>query len=158
LLVNACQFILKDLSFFFEFFSLQKYFIKFGLKFIILVLDVLICNLNIFGSGIDSKLIECQIIISQLTLKISDFCGQGLKSFFELVIKLLFFVDGFCFVSEFLCFFLNVHHLLFYLGNVIISVINFSLSCDTLGTVDTATCCQWTLLNFDCRANAAQWV
>lgn len=156
LLMNACQFILKNFGFFFNFFSLQKYFIKFRLELIILIFNVLIGYFNIFWSGINSKFVQGQVIISQLTFEASDLSGKGLKSFFELIIKLLFFVDGFGFISQFLGFFLDVHHLLFDFGDVVISVVYFSLSWYTLGTIDTTAGSQWALLDLNSGTDSTE--
>jgi hypothetical protein len=158
LLVDACQLVLKNFGFLFNFFSLQKDLIELRLKLIILVFDMLVGNFDIFRSGIDPKFIQSQIVISQLPFETSDFSGQTLKSFFEFVIKLLFFVDSLSFVFEFLSFFLNVHHLLFDFGHVIVSVVDFSLSRYSLWTIDTSAGSQWTLLNLDCSADTAQWI
>lgn len=93
LLVDACELILKCLCFLFDFFSLQKDFIKFCFEFIVLIFDVLVSNFNIFRPGVDPEFIQGKVIISQLSFKISDFVGEGLKSLLEFIIKLLFLVD-----------------------------------------------------------------
>jgi hypothetical protein len=156
--VDACQLVLKNFGFLLNFFSLQKYLIEFRLKLIILIFDMLVCDFDIFRPGIDSQLIQSQVVISQLSFETSDFSGQTLKSFFKLVIQLLFFVDSLSFVFKFLSFFLNVHHLLFDFSHVVISVVDFSLGRYSLWTIDTSAGSQWTLLNLDCSANTAQWI
>lgn len=88
---------------------------------------MLVGDFDIFRPGIDPEFIESQIVISQLSFETSDLSGQTLKSFFKLVIQLLFFVDSLSFVFKFLSFFLNVHHLLFDFSHVVISVVDFSL-------------------------------
>ncbi len=127
LLVDACQLVLKNFGFLLNFFSLQKDLIELRLQLIILVFDMLVGDFDIFRPGIDPEFIEGQIVISQLSFEASDFSGQTLKSFFKLVIQLLFFVDSLSFIFKFLSFFLNVHHLLFDFGHVVISVVDFSL-------------------------------
>ena len=89
---------------------------------------MLISHFNIFWSGVNSQFVKSQVVISQLSFETSDFSGKAFKPFLKLVIKLLFFVDGLGFVFQFLGFFLNVHHLFFDFGDVVISVVYFSLS------------------------------
>ena len=99
LLMNACQLVLKNFCFFFDFLSLEEDLIKFRLEFIVLIFNVLISHFNIFWSGVYSELVQGQVVISQLSLKTSDFSGKTFKSFLELVIKLLLFIDSLGFVS-----------------------------------------------------------
>jgi len=106
---------------------LKEDFIEFSFEFFILIFDVLVCNFDIFRSSIDSKFIKCKIVIGKLSFKISDLICKGLESFLKFIIKLLFLVNSLSFISEFICFLLNVHHLLFDLSDIIISIVNFSL-------------------------------
>lgn len=141
LLMDTGQLVLNGLSFLFNFLSLKEDFIKLSFEFFILIFDVLVSDLDIFRSGINSEFIKSKIIIGKLSLKISDFICESLESFLKFIIKLLFLIDSLSFISKFICFLLNVHHLLFDLCDIIISIINFSLSCYSLRSVYTSTCC-----------------
>ena len=141
LLMDTGQLVLNGLSFLFDFLSFKEDFIKFSFKFFVLIFDVLVSDFHIFRSSINSEFIESKIIIGKLSFKISDFICQSLESFLKFIIKLLFLVDSLSFISKFISFLLNVHHLLFDLCDVIISIINFSLSCNSLRAVNTTTCC-----------------
>lgn len=155
LLMDAGQFVLKNFSLLLDFLPLQEYLIELSFQLIILVLDVLVGHLYIFWSGIDSEFIQGQIIVGQLSLKISDFGSEAFESLFKFVIKLLFFVDGLCLCSELLCLLLDIHHLLFYFGDIVVSIVYFSLCCYSLWAVDTTTGRQWTLLHLDCGTDTA---
>lgn len=156
LLVDAGQLILEVLGLLFNLFSLQEDFIQFSFEFIVLVFYVLVGHFDIFRPGVHSEFIEGEVVVSELAFEIPDFGGETFESLFKFVVELLFFVDGLGFGSEFLGFFLNVHHLLFNLGHVVIAIVHFSLSGYSLGTVDTATCGQWSLLDFDCCSDSSQ--
>ena len=138
--MDAGQLILNRLSFLLNFFSLKENIIKLSLEFFVLIFNVLVSDFNIFRSCIDSKFIKSEIIVSKLPFKISDFICESLESFLKLIIKLLLFVDGLSFISEFICFLLNVHHLLFDFGDIVITIINFSLSWDSLRAIYTSAC------------------
>lgn len=58
LLMNACQLVLKNFCFFFDFLSLEEDLIKFRLEFIVLIFNVLISHFNIFWSGVHSELVQ----------------------------------------------------------------------------------------------------
>ena len=117
---------------------------------------MLVSDFDVFGPGVDSEFVECQVVICELAFEISDFGGETFESLFEFVVELLFFVDGLSFGSEFLGFLLNVHHLLFDFGHVVIAIVYLSLCRYSLWTVDATTRGQWSFLDFDCGTDASQ--
>ena len=125
--MDALQLTLNRIDLFLIPLTLHKNLIQLLLESLIVVLDMLISVLDILWTGVGPKLVQCQVVVGKLPLKLTYLVVQLLEPSLHLVVQLLLLYNQLAFIPQFGCLLLHTHLLFLCLSDVVVAIVDLSV-------------------------------